>query len=250
MKENYNFFTILKSLGYNSNIILKGSIVIDMKKISFIVSAVLIALLSGCAGTFGATNKQAPQKAECMQDGMIAPVWVCKPEVADAFASLGVAQNSGVDKAQTVKNAISNGREELVKQIEPQIREKLANFILTPEGKNKEKVDELVASIMSKINPKAIELPQTLKSSSTPSGKVNVHVIASKESIEAEIKRAVILSQNNDRAAWLGFNSKLAIAHLEKDFGVVMSQERSEKVKKAFREEIVTNSIVGRNKRR
>ncbi|DAB30456.1 MAG TPA: hypothetical protein CFH84_03980 [Sulfurimonas sp. UBA12504] len=219
----------------------------------FAASAVLLAFFGGCATTSAtkpASATAAPLKDQCLQDGISVSPWICKPQVADAYSSVGVAQISGADKAQTTKAAIHNGRVELTKQIQSQVREKLNNFARTPEGSNKEKVDTLYTAITNNIKPEELHIEQTMSSCIMPSGKVYVHVIAPKSSFDAEIKRAVKSSFKNDRLQWLGFNSKQAVANLEKEFDVVIEMEKSVKVARLFREEIVSGMIVGANKKR
>jgi hypothetical protein len=247
----YSFFPIFKSLGYNSKIILKEFIVNHVKSFFyFAASAVLLALLSGCASNPPAVAIAAPIKQECMQEGVVAPSWTCKPQLTDVYASLGVAQQNGADKAQTIKNALYNGRVEIAKQIQAQVREKLNNFARTPEGSNKEKIDDLYASIALEVKPKDLYLQERLQSWTTPSGKVFIHVITSKPSFDTSLKKAVKLSYINNKAAWLGFNSSQAIANLEKEFDVVVPiEEKSVKVANLFQVESVTDMIVGRNRR-
>jgi hypothetical protein len=245
------FFSILKSLRYNSNIILKECIVIHLKSFFYLAaSAVLLALLGGCASITATTPTAAvaaPVQGECVQDGISAPLWICKPEVAGAYASVGIAQ--GADKALTIKAALYNGRTELVKQVQTQVREKLNYFALTPEGSNKEKVDNLYASIAHEVKPQDLVLQDKLQSWVTSSGKVYIHVIAPKSSFDTEVKKAVNLSYINDQVTWLDFSSKHAIAKLEQEFDVKLAKIESVKVAKLFQVESVSDMIVGRNRK-
>jgi ribosomal silencing factor RsfS len=214
----------------------------------FAASAVFLVLLSGCASKTVATPPKASAvQTECMQDGISAPSWICKPEVADAYASVGIAK--GADKAQTIKDALHNGRAELVKQVQVQVREKLNNFALTPEGSNKEKVDNLYASIANAAKPEDLVLQEKLQSWVTSSGKVYIHVIASKPSIDAEVKKAVNSSYVNDQVTWLDFNSQQSITKLEQAFDIQLAKVKSVKVATLFQVESVADVIVGRNKK-
>lgn len=216
----------------------------------FTASAIFLTLLSGCTRTVTtAALPAAVVKAECMQEGVIAPSWSCQPQVAGAYASLGVAQVNKEDKAQTVKMALYNGRIELAKQLQSQVREKLDNFALTPEGSNKEKVDNLYASIANSVKPKNLYLQETLESWTTPSGKMYIHVIAPKSSFDTELKKAVKLSYVNDQALWFNFNSKQSMSHLEKEFDVKLEKVPGVKIAHLFQVESVPDMIVGRNKK-
>lgn len=216
----------------------------------FAASAVLLALLSGCTSTPAPTTPAvAAVKAQSEQDGIGAPSWIHKPQVADAYASVGVAQINGADKAQIIKAALYNGRTELAKQVQLQAREKLNNFALTPEGSNKEKVDNLYASIANEVKPEGLYLQERLQSWTTPSGKVYIHVIAQKSSLDAELKKAVELSYMNDQVTWLDFNSKHAISKLEQEFDVKLAKVQSVKVATLFQVESVSDMIVGRNRK-
>ncbi len=225
----------------------------------FAASAVLLVLLGGCASTTPSTTPPIAAKAECMQDGISAPFWICKPQVADAYVSLAIAETNGADKAQTIKAALEIGRIEIAKQMQSHVREKLDNFARTPEGSNKEKVDNLYASIADEVKPRDLHLQKMLKSWITPSGKVYIHVIAPKSNFDADLKRAVKLSYIHHKRTWLSFKSKQSIANLEKEFdvrmpveqGIKIAQrlEQGEKVSELFQVERVPNMIVGRNRR-
>ncbi|MBA3025113.1 MAG: hypothetical protein FP820_01745 [Sulfurimonas sp.] len=216
----------------------------------FAASAVFLALLGGCASTPPTAAAVAtPIKTECMQEAIGAPSWFNNPQVAGAYASLGIAQINGADKAQAIKDALHNGRTELVKQVQSQVREKLDNFARTPEGSNKEKVDHLYTSIAYAVNPRDLYLQEMLQSWTTPCGKVYIHVIATKSSLDAAVKKAVNSSYINDQVTWLDFNSKQSITKLEQEFDIQLAKVESVKVAKLFQVETVSDMIVGRNRK-
>ncbi|MDD2791354.1 MAG: hypothetical protein PHU40_11925 [Sulfurimonas sp.] len=215
----------------------------------FAASAVLLALFGGCSSISAPAAAATQVQSECMQEGISVSPWICKPEVADAYASVGIAKIAGADKAQAIKMAIDDGRIQISKQIQAQVREKLDNFSRTSQGIDKEKVDELYTSILSKIQAGELQVEQKLQSCTMPSGKVYIHVIASKPSFNTALKNAVNVSYKNDTVLWMSLNSKQAIATLEKEFDVVMPAPKSEKVAKIFREEVVSGMIVGRNRK-
>ncbi|MBU1216083.1 hypothetical protein KJ870_05575 [bacterium] len=216
----------------------------------FTVSAVFLALFGGCASTPPTPAATAtPIKTECMQEALGAPSWFNNPQVAGAYASLGIAQINGADKAQAIKDALHNGRTELVKQVQTQVRQKLDNFSRTPEGSNKEKVDNLYTSIAYAVNPRDLYLQEMLQSWTTPCGKVYIHVIATKSSLDAAVKKAVNSSYINDQVTWLDFNSKQSITKLEQEFDIQLAKVESVKVAKLFQVETVSDMIVGRNRK-
>jgi len=217
----------------------------------FAVSTAFLALLSGCTvAPAPASAIAAAANTPCMQEGVSAPFWVCKPEVADAYTGLGVAQINGVDKTEAIQTALYNGRAEIAKQIQSQVREKLDNFARTPEGSNKENVDNLYTSIAREVKPSDIYLQEKLQSWTTPSGKIYIHAIASKSSFETALKKAVQLSCVNDKVIWLAFSSNQSIPNLEKEFDVVIPNQQSVRVAEMFKVESVSDTIVGRNKKR
>ncbi len=223
------------------------------KRIYFATSAILLALLSGCASKT-VTPLVTKAKAECMQEGINAPSWICKPEVIDGYASLGIAQKNGADSAQTIRVALQNGRIEIVKQMQLQVREKLNNFANTSKESNKEKVDNLYISIINEIKSRDLHLEEKLQSWTTPSGIVYIHVIAPKSNFDAYLKRAVKLSYVNHKSTWLRFQSK-QITNLEKEFGVIIPIEQITKgqgveIAEQFKVEIVSNTMVGRNRKK
>lgn len=221
---------------------------IQLRKVfNIAASGVLLVLLGGgCASTVS-----SPQvKSECMQEGVSAPSWVCKPQVMNGYASLGIAENYKADSAQAVKEALKDGRIEIVKQIQLQIKDKINNFSRITETSSKEKVDNLYASIAEEVKPMNIILEKELKSWISPSGKLYVHVIAPKSTSDEEIKTAVKASYANDRVTWLSFKSKQALNNLEKEFGVAMPIQQQVNVAEMFRTEKVTQSSVGRNRKK
>jgi hypothetical protein len=225
--------------------------VIHIRKVFyFTASAVLVALFSGCSGTAAApATLAAAVQAGCIKEGMRAPSWVCQPEVADAYGSVGVAEKNGADKAQTIKAALYNGRTEIAKQIQTQVREKLNNYARAVGNSNKEQIDTLYTSIANAVQPKDLYLQEKMQSWTTPSGKVYIHVIALKSSFDAELKKAVILSHMNDQVIWLDFNSEQSIATLEKEFDVQLAKVQSVQVANSFQVERVSDMIVGHNKK-
>ena len=218
----------------------------------FAASAILLVLFSGCTST---ATPPSLAKTQCIQDGITAPSWVCKPYAADGYSALGIAEKSGTDKNKTINAALENGRKEIAKQMQSQVREKLNNFARTPQGSNKAKVDNLYTSIIGEIKPKDLHLKKMLQSWITPSGKVYVHMIAPQSNFDADLKRAVKLSYIHHKHAWLSFKSKQSIVSLEKEFDVKMPKEQGikvaqgTKVAKMFEVEGVSDMIVGRNKR-
>jgi hypothetical protein len=212
----------------------------------FAASAVLFVLLGGCTST---TVTPPAANVECVQDGMRAPSWVCNPQVADAYVSLAIAEKNGADKAQTIKAALEIGRIEIANQMQSQVREKLNNFARTQESSNKEKVDNLYASIASEIKPRDLHLEEKLQAWTTPLGKVYIHVIAPKSNFDADLKRAVKSSYINHKPTWLSFKSKQSIANLEKEFDVRLPLKQGIKLVELFQVESVSKTIVGRNRR-
>ncbi len=220
---------------------------INVKKVFNIAAlGVFLALFGGCASPV--TNPQV--KSECMQEGVGAPSWVCKPQVMNGYSSLGIAENYKANPAQTIHEALNNGRTEIAKQIQLQVKDKINNFSRVTEISSKEKVDNLYASIAEEVKPMNITLEKEMKSWISPSGKLYVHVIAPKSTSDEEIKTAVKTSYANDRVTWLSFKSKEALNNLEKEFGVTMPIQQQVTVAEMFRTEKVTQSSVGRNRKK
>jgi hypothetical protein len=220
--------------------------VIQLRKVfNIAASGVLLALFVGCAST--GTKPQV--QSECMQEGVGAPTWVCKPQVMNGYASLGIAENYKANPSQTIKDALANGRTEIAKQVQSQVKDKINNFSRITVVSSKEKVDNLYASIAEEVKPKNITLEKEMKSWISPSGKLYVHVIAPKSISDEEIKRAVKTSYANDRVTWLSFKSKEALNNLEKEFGITMPKEQQVSVSEMFRTEKVVQSSVGRNRK-
>ncbi|MFA6190823.1 MAG: hypothetical protein WC665_00590 [Sulfurimonas sp.] len=216
------------------------------KVFNIVVSGVLLALFGGCAGTVS-----GPQvKSECMQEGVSAPLWICKPQVMNGYASLGIAEKYKANPTQTIKDALANGRTEITKQIQSQVKDKINNFSRITVVSSKEKVDNLYSSIAEEVKPKNITLEKEMKSWISPSGKLYVHVIAPKSTCDEQIKIAVKTSYSNDRVTWLSFKSKEALNNLEKEFGVTMPKEQQVNVEEMFRTEKVMQSSVGRNRKK
>ncbi|MDO8453970.1 MAG: LPP20 family lipoprotein [Sulfurimonas sp.] len=220
---------------------------INVRKVfNIAVLGVLLALFGGCAST-GSINPQV--KSECMQEGVSAPSWVCKPQVMNGYASLGIAENYKTDSALAVKEALKNGRKEIAKQIQSQVKDKINNFSRITAISSKEKVDNLYESIAEEVKPMNITLEKELKSWVSPSSKLYVHVIAPKSTSDEEIKTAVKTSYLSDRVTWLSFKSKEALNNLEKEFGVTMPIQQQVNVAEIFRTEKVLKSSVGRNRK-
>ncbi|MFA6138330.1 MAG: LPP20 family lipoprotein [Sulfurimonas sp.] len=219
---------------------------INVRKVfNIAASGVLLVLFGGCAST--GTKPQV--QSECMQEGVGAPSWVCKPQVMNGYASLGIAENYKANSAQTIQEALKNGRTEIAKQIQSQVKDKINNFSRITAISSKDKVDNLYASIVEEVKPMNITLEKEMKSWISPSGKLYVHVIAPKSTSDEAMKTAVKTSYANDRVTWLSFKSKEALNNLEKEFDVTMPMQQQVTVAEIFRTEKVMQSSVGRNRK-
>lgn len=216
------------------------------------VTGVLLVLFGGCATTGKSASTKPVNNSQCMQEGVVAASWICKPQIIDGYASLGVAQNYKANPDQTIREAIINGRMEIVKQLQSQVKDKINNFSSITEISSKEKTDNLYASIAEEIKPMNITIDKEMKFWISPSGKLYVHVIAPKSTSDEEIKRAAKRSYLNENVMWLSFESKEAFKNLEKEFGVTMPTQVQQRVNVAemLWTENVTQSSVGRNRKK
>jgi len=75
-----------------------------------------------------------------------------------------------------------------------------------------------------------------------------IHVIAPKSNFDADLKKAVKLSYVKHKSTWLQFNPE-QITNLEKEFDVILPMEQGTEIAEEFKVEIVSNTMVGRNKK-
>lgn len=216
------------------------------------VTGILLVLFGGCATKSISAGTKPVNNSQCMQEGVVVPSWICKPQITNGYASLGVAQNYKANPDQTIKEAIINGRKEIVKQLQSQVKDKINNFSRKTEISSKEKADNLYVSISEEIKPMNITIDKEMKFWVSPGGKLYVHVIAPKSTSDEEIKRAAKRSYSNENVMWLSFESKEAFNNLEKEFGVTMPIQVQQRVNVAemLWTENVTQSMVGRNKKK
>ena len=187
-----------------------------LKTLSSIALAGLIA-----AGISGCGAQPAPEEGDfrCKQDNVLAPEWTCMPMAEGAYAGLGVAQKSQAGINLMMTEAQANGRDDLARQIQVQVKNKVENFTRATGVGSGESVDKVTTAVSKQIAKVDLSGSKMIKSWTHPAnGSLYVLMAVSQDSVNKEVKDAVKTSFKNDEALWQQFQSKQALEGLDKEF--------------------------------
>ncbi len=187
-----------------------------LKTLSSIALAGLIA-----AGISGCGAQPAPEEADfrCKQDNVLAPEWTCMPMAEGAYAGLGVAQKSQAGINLMMTEAQANGRDDLARQIQVQVKNKVENFTRATGVGSGESVDKVTTAVTKQVAKVDLTGSKMIKSWTHPAnGSLYVLMAVPEDSVNKEVKDAVKTSFKNDEALWQQFQSKQALESLDKEF--------------------------------
>ena len=213
----------------------------------FTASTLLLAVISGCSSA----NFTA-QKPECGKDTIGAPSWVCSPQSDEGYAGVGVAEKNAGSPEQMKQAAFKNVRFEIAKQMQVELKNKIDNLSRISENKNKEAVDNLVASISKEIFKTHITLAKMGTSWTSASGKLYILGVAPKSDFNADLKKAILSSYAKDKDIWLNYQANHSIDDFEKEFALLMPKKSTNDMTTlhAFQVETVKEVSVGRNRKK
>jgi len=183
---------------------------------SLAVAGLVAATITGC-GEQPAPQQQAAV-VSCYQDGVPAPTWICQPSLEGAIVAVGSAPKTaaGFSMQQTI--AMGNGRDELARQIQVQVKNKLENFTRTTGVGANETVDAVVTNVSKQVAKVTLNGSKKVNQWTSPKGTLYVLVAVPEKTVNSAAKQAVKTSFKNDQALWQQFQSKQALDSLEKEF--------------------------------
>ena len=193
-------------------------------KIKTLTSAALAALLAlsfaGCGGA-----EPQPQQAEfddrCKISGELAPEWACgnTPYYKDSLVAVGIASPTKAGPAMQRTLAQANGRDNLSRQVETIVKNKVENFTRTTGVGDDEVVDRVATEVSKQLSKTTLRGSRQLKSfTDSKTGDLYVLMGSPTKEVMDAAKKQVKTSFKNDQALWQQFQSKNALEQLDKDF--------------------------------
>jgi hypothetical protein len=193
--------------------------------LSSALSVLMAVSFSGCGSE---DPKPEPQPievplpiAECTIDRAKAPSWVCGTVdgYEEMITSVGTARMSKAGADFTRKNAMANGRSNLVKQIEALVKEKVETFTRSTGIAENGTVDTVSVEVSKQVAKVVLNGSKQLAYWQHPDNSdIYLLVGVTKESINTSAKESIQSSFKNQDALWQQFQAKNALETLDKEF--------------------------------
>ena len=146
-----------------------------------------------------------------------APVWVLNPSVEKGLAAVGSAKigNAGMQFART--EALSNGRDEIVRIMSVKVSNMIKNFSQATGLGNAQTVDKVSDQVSKQIASEVLSGSRQKDMWVSPSGDVYILVIVDTSLIKQTVKDSIESSYKNDAALSQQWNAKNAQDELNKE---------------------------------
>ncbi|MFH1961572.1 MAG: LPP20 family lipoprotein [bacterium] len=190
-----------------------------MKKAILMIGILAISpmMIIGC----GATKKEI-KETKVQEQGMAkefanAPGWVLNPSVEKGLAAVGIAKAgpAGMQFART--EALSNGRDELVRIMSVKVSNMVKNFSQVTGVGNAQAVDKVASQVSKQIAAEVLNGSRQKDMWVSPSGDIYILMIVDTSLIKQAVKDGIESSCKNDAALWQQFQAKNAHEELNKE---------------------------------
>ena len=187
----------------------------------FITTLSLAALVAVSFSACGAAPAPKQEEADfrCRIDKVLQPEWVCGNEtmVEGAMTAVGSAPMSALGMSFTKTEAVSQGRSELARQIQVQVKTKVEQFARSTGIGDKETAEKVSTQVSKQVAKVTMQGSKMMKSRQVGQS-LYVLVGVPEKTVNAAAKKQVKTSLKNDAALWQQFQSKKALDSLESEF--------------------------------
>jgi len=179
------------------------------KKVTITVFSVAAAtmLMTGCAQN-EAQVAQAP--AQVKNKFSNAPKWVLNPQVEGGIAAVGISQASPAGMQFQRTEAMANGRDELVRQLELKVNNMVKNFTQVTGVGSAATVDKVSSSVSKQVASQTLAGSKQKDMWIADDGELYILMVMDPNAVAKATQEAAKTSFKNDQALWQQFQSKKA----------------------------------------
>ena len=189
---------------------------------------ILLSIVVGSIFLTGCTNQ--PELKEkviekeqvfslCEQDGVKAPKWTCFPQYKGSVASLGIAQmNAGNDKSFQRAEAIADGRNQLVSQIEIKVSSLFKTYKGVTGAGESATFDKASSEVSKQVASQTLKGSKPVAMWNNPNTKeLYILMALNSDFIKDSIEKGIKTSFNNNQALHQQFLAEKANGELDKE---------------------------------
>jgi hypothetical protein len=180
-----------------------------LKKVTITVISVTAAtmMMSGCAQNEPQIS-QAP--AQVKNKFANAPKWVLNPQIEGGIAAVGIAQVSPAGMQFQRTEAMANGRDELVRQLELKVSNMVKSFTQVTGAGSSASLDKVASSVSKQVASQTLSGSKQKDMWIADDGELYILMVLDPNAVAQATKDATKTSFKNDQALWQQFQSKKA----------------------------------------